>query len=812
MPHSLPIRAGMTVVQGNWFSRGRVTIALALIVNLIFASAYMWSREGQTTIVRIEARGDQFTASVDGNKPMTVRFPGTQAGGIDLRMNDDSGVTSLPNPSGIDSIVVRDAATGETLFEDDFDGPDYGEWRIGAGTLKRSDGLLQAVPSGRASLTGRDWRDVSIEIRYRNVTQGTLNLRSASDQEFVEYHFTQFQQSPQQFVHFTAGEDQLERGESVEASRVQLLKSMTAMALRPYPLLLIATLAAAALYVAVAVVAPWARGRLRMRAPAIPPWAALAAAWSIATALLFVTMYINTRYSARLPHWPDATAYVFQAKIFASGRLAAPEPAVVPPFDYFYPTLTPVSDGRWATVFPFGHPMLLAVGEFFGAMWMVPSFLAQAAAVLLFFIGRRMYGAGVALIAALLFATSPFVLMQSSNFMSHSSAVFYLLSAVALLLLPSRRIAVSAALAGVCFGLLFNTRPLSAAALAPAFGVLMFAPIVQRERGGLPRVGAFAAGALVMLAAYFLYNLATSGDLTNSNYRAINETLIGFGGNHSVSAGMQNDRVNLSYLLLVLHGWPQYVGLLFVLLPFALGSATARDWWCLLAALPVLAAYTLFGGNGVMQGPRLWYEAVPFLMLLAARGGVVLAETVSAGIDAVRVRVAAERWQLDGAAGRAAVLAAAYACVIALVSASVYGWLLGRHEGWRAQNVPATASDMRGFDRVDDRMQALLEAADLEDALVLVDPCLHWECYGSVFWMNNPTLSGNIVFARNLPEDNLALFNSYPDRRVYVANYERRYLAPYGVEVASGFTGVARSGTAPLASELAAASAVPSAR
>jgi hypothetical protein len=786
-------------------TRGHVALAIALVVNVLLGAGYLWSRDGQTTVLRIEARGDQFTASVDGNSPMTVRFPGTQAGGIDLRFNDTSGLTSLPSPSGVDRIRVEDIQSGAVLFEDDFSGSAPGEWEYTRGALRRQGGLLTGDPNGQASLGSKRWRDVAIEVRYRNVTQGTINLRAVDHDTFVEFHFMQFDHWFQQFVHYSPSGQQIEYGPRSEPARMEILRSMIAMVVRPYPLILALTLAAGVVYAAVAAAAPaFSRWKLDVRGPAVPAWTPAAVAVGIAITLVLATAVINTRYASRLPHWPDAAAYIFQAKIFASGRLVAPAPQVVQSFDFFNPTFTPVHEGRWASVFPFGHPLLLAVGEFVGAMWLMPPLAGGASALFVFFIGRRWFGAGTALVASLLFATSPFVLMQSSNFMSHGSAAFYMLAALACLVLPSNRLLVGGLLAGVFFGLLFNTRPLSSVALAPAFAALLAAPLVRRDTGSVARAAGFAAGALAMLAAYLLYNLTISGDAFNSTYGTWNGTSLGFGGPLSVSGAMQNDQTNLAYLLLVLNGWPQYVGLLFVLLPFALGSTSWRDWWLLLAAMPVLAIYTLYDGNGVMQGPRFWYEATPFLMLLTARGAVVLVDAVAAAVRSQHERMP---WLADRRGGRGVLLAGAYLCLAALMGASVYGWLFGRHEGWRAENVPATAAALRGFARVDDRMRSLLNDADLHNALVLVDDCPDWECYGSVFWMNDASLEGGVVYAKNLPQYNDELFLAYADREVYVANYQESYIAPYGVNVPEGYKGVL-AGDAPRAGDIS-ASALP---
>jgi hypothetical protein len=61
-------------------------------------------------------------------------------------------------------------------------------------------------------------------------------------------------------------------------------------------------------------------------------------------------------------------------------------------------------------------------------------------------------------------------------------------------------------------------------------------------------------------------------------------------------------------------------------------------------------------------------------------------------------------------------------------------------------------------------------------------PGTAWYCYGSVFWMNDPSLDGNVVFARRLDNRIAELIAEYPDRRVYILSYRFADLVPYGSE------------------------------
>jgi hypothetical protein len=186
-----------------------------------------------------------------------------------------------------------------------------------------------------------------------------------------------------------------------------------------------------------------------------------------------------------------------------------------------------------------------------------------------------------------------------------------------------------------------------------------------------------------------------------------------------------------------------------------------------------MGAWTLFENGGVAYGPRLWFETLPFLMLLSARGIDRAADVIARAAHRLR-RSSSENahW---------AAKAAVYLLVLALVGSSVNGWLLGRHASWRADNVPESAGAMQGAFFEDNRLVSLIEGAHLHQALVLVDPCApFFFCYMSVFWMNSPTLDGNVVLARNLPEYVDDVYRAYPCREVYAASFDHPSLLRTG--------------------------------
>jgi hypothetical protein len=755
----------------------RLIFASALIaVNLVLLAAYFWSRPGEAMRIRIEARGNQFTVWVDGRLQARAELPGAPAGGITVvQFDTERSVPSLPRPRGLDSIRVTDAHTGRVLFEDHFDHGPNSTWNV-SGEPVADRGVLGTRGDGMLELPDQGWGDYTVDAVFRNPTGGIIAVRAKDEDNMVGYQFTPLRDLDNQLVEVKGGKIVARVvGSHLRPDLSQTVRSMLAMTLRPYPVLLAVLAVAFLLALALHPVRVRWHG---LRLPTAPAWWPWVVAGMLATAVFALTLYFNYGFGSHMPHVPDEVSYLFQSKLLASGRLHAAPPPVQTAFDFFSPPLIRVNDGRWASIYPFGHPLVLAAGDVIHAPWLVPPLLGAASVVLLFALGRRLYDTRTGLLAATLMASSPFFLMTASNYMSHNTAAFYLLGSLLFLAYADRRPFDFGVGGGLCLGLLFNTRPLTATVLAAPFGLLLLYRLWKWEGpGALSNLIGFALGGLVMLEAYALYNAATTGQALVNGYQSsgtLGQT-VGFGGQHTFLAGMENEQSQLAFLLLVLDGWPLYAGLAFLLLPLALCSRSGRDWFLLACAALMMGAPVIFEGRGIMHGPRYWYEAFPLLMLLTARGLELAAEAVA--------RAAAATWAAISRTSQlprpGPALAVGYVLVAALIGSALYSWLLGRHVSWHDDFVPARAVELKGFNGIDDRLMRRVDEQDVRHALVLVNDCPEWQCIGSVFWRNDPDLKGDVVYARKLDNRLASLLRLYADRAIYIADYRQGTLQPY---------------------------------
>ena len=631
----------------------------------------------------------------------------------------------------------------------------------------------------KLSLGERPWTDYVVDMTFQNATSATVRVRSTADDSGVDYFFRPLRHNDNGFTITQTGQaGQFIGGQPIEVDRVETVKSLLAMFLQPYPYVFV-FLAIAFLFIAALQLlfgGMSVSSRLRDSLSDVP-WFAAA---GLAAFGLVVAAFINYSYNDHMPHVPDEVAYLFQAKLLSNFHLAAPVPRVPEVFDFFYPPFLIVADGHWIGQYPFGHPLILAFGEKIGAVWLIPAIVGAATVFLVFAIGRKVYSARVGLLAALIFVASPFFLMTASNFMSHGTAAFYFMGSLFCIVISDRRPFTYGFIGGLMYGLFFNTQQLTAIALIVPTGLLLLSYAIPKD-ARLPathHIGGFLAGGMVMFGAYFLYNLGTTGDaFTNGLQIGSNPAkFIGFGGvENSASQGIQNQQIQLAFLILVLNGWPLYVGLMFVFMPFVLATRHRWDWFLLISAIVAMGVYVLFIGR-IMHGPRYWYVASPLLALLTARGADRAAEVLSAGAAQLRSRI--------GGAGSATQwpgVVVVYAAVLALAGAGIYGWLLGRHTTWFDEFTPKKAVALRNFNNTNNGIAKLVTEAGLHDALVMVQECQTWQCYGSVFWLNDPDLNGDIVYAKDMPQHYGELFAAYPGRYVYIAQYSpSAALRPFG--------------------------------
>jgi hypothetical protein len=470
-----------------------------------------------------------------------------------------------------------------------------------------------------------------------------------------------------------------------------------------------------------------------------------------------------------LDHTPrihDEMVYQFQARLFQSGRLYVPSPACPRSFDFSHM----VNNGRWYSQYPPGYPMMLLLGLFFGAPWLLNPLLAALSIVLLYHLGKEIYGRAVGIWAAFLGTVSIWLLLMSSTMMSHTSSMLFM--AVFLLFLfrsvrlPSVK---NGMLAGMGFGMMFLIRPYNAVLLSfpfVAFLLVRWIRSPQQRTKNFLGFGAVGAAAVVLLMAY---NTLTNGHPLTMGYTVSHgeEHGLGFGRSgyvdyeHSPLTGALNISDNLRDLSLYLFGWPvtSFWALLLLLLFIRRRDRRAvfKDLLLFSSFVCLSAGLFMYWGTFVFIGARMFFETIPLLALLSAEGLNELRKFMDERLFSGRpIR---SRFLL------AVILLAltAYAFLVrlpALINPPRTEWFYERFDHYFAGVNP-------------DFHDAI--ASHVPDGSLIIFKFLYHplDSFPNGWWsagfvQNSPDLDDAIIYAQDLGPANRKLFDCYPDRTIYL--------------------------------------------
>ena len=502
------------------------------------------------------------------------------------------------------------------------------------------------------------------------------------------------------------------------------------------------------------------RGPDRYLARFVPPLAlAVVLAGTLATTVVLFD---------RAPHLADSVSYYFQGKIFASGSWAAP----APPVPAAFPTpFMSIHQGKWFSPYPPGTSLVLALGFRLGLPWLVEPLLALAAAWLIYQVGRAQFGTTTGLLALVLLASSPFLHLISGTFMSHVPGMLcgvgFIYAATRYCQRPARKWAL---LGAVSLGAAVHVREITAIIYALGVGLFLLAQAWRSSKRFIWRRAlanrwgdgaVFAGGLAVFALGYFLYNLALTGDpfLLPRHVRWAPDRIgfgegVGFYGQHTLASGLVNADQMLTALTISLLGWPFYLTLALIAIPFLLGRATSWDWLHGLIFTGFVLTYIAYYYNGIiLGGPRYYFDALPSLILLSARGFIVLSRDTARLLRSLRRD---KTWAIDRCRARNA----AFVFGVALVACNLLYFAPRQFVLYqRFPNYPRPNTVLGDF--VGRDMTGRVSA--LSDAVVTIDDPLVFGVYLAA--LNHPCLDCSTVFAY-LPDQQseAELRAAFPDR------------------------------------------------
>ncbi|RJP17799.1 MAG: hypothetical protein C4520_15630 [Candidatus Abyssobacteria bacterium SURF_5] len=473
----------------------------------------------------------------------------------------------------------------------------------------------------------------------------------------------------------------------------------------------------------------------------------------LATSALLVFLATNAVSSFQfrhLPILPEEVGYLFQARIFSDGGIYAEAPLLAE----FFAFGNIIMSDKWFLPAPPGFPLLLAVGLLVGAPWIVNPIFAAASCVLLFLCARKMYGEDIARGSAILMILSPFILFLLSLYLPYSPLIFFHLLGVYLLTKGVEGgIRSSFFLSGLSFGGGVLIDPLITFAVVFPW-ILYLAVFFWRRRTGLSCAGALMIGVVLALCLFYLYGFAVGRNWPvfdpsfGSGYHAgffafpfmdsIRETA------QRLLYGMVNLNNRLHYVGIYLLGWPVF-SLIFAAVPFALALKNRWDYLLLGSVLSLCLVFLFFFHENSAFGPRYYCAAGPFLLILVARG----------------IDVAPSLWSRLTGREDLDLSRLFLSILIFLCIAFNLGYFLPSR--LRLYNVSSLIHK-----QLPSPLQQHVEAARADNAIVFINDFPFRMAYGAGFWLNEPSLAGNVIYARDLGEDNQLLMQQYPGRKYYL--------------------------------------------
>lgn len=473
----------------------------------------------------------------------------------------------------------------------------------------------------------------------------------------------------------------------------------------------------------------------------------LLAALTLAAALLSLVLFHGVL--GGIPHGWDALSYHYQARVLASGHLTAPALAVPDPL--FVPLIVEAQGRRFAK-YPPGWPLFLAPFAGLGVEGLAGALLLAAMTWLVFDAGRWLFASDrVGWIAAALVVFSPFAGFMSAGMISHLPCAVGLLGLQACLLralTASQRSGRWCVLAGLAAAFAFLCRPYSA--VLGMAGVVLVVAVATRAtpRAWMLTCARALPTGLLGVAGFLAWNAATTGSPWKTGYHVYSSDFGFLGARGEHRAGLlANAVVNVPHYVRALRS--EFWGGLLpdAALPLAglLLAARRGVAFALAGAAAVLfAGYAVYFYFDLYYGPRLIFEAFPWIVLLSA-----------VGIEALAARLLAPPTPRALRLGGLALLAAWALSVVALAWPRALSYYGASYAGQ------------------DPRVVRELRETGFDDALVFLSSNQPMLLFGTAMPMNAvaPEAS-NVLFLRYSPGSALAAARAWPRANLYVVTVD----------------------------------------
>ncbi len=481
------------------------------------------------------------------------------------------------------------------------------------------------------------------------------------------------------------------------------------------------------------------------------------AVWTTTVATLLVVFSYDMH-----PHVPDEVAYIYQAKYFSEGSLSVPAPPVPEATEVY---LIDCDQQRCISTVPPGWPAMLAVGEKLGLPWMVNPVLAGINVLLLFSLLSNLYDRRMSRLGVLLVAASPWYLLISMSFMTHTfSLTCALVSALSVVKMYQGKTFLWGVLAGLAIGILSLNRPLEGVMVAVVLGLATL--FIPGKRFRLGPVMILGISTLSIAVLVFPYNEAMTGDPFKFPIMEYADKVLGpgvnslgFGADKGISWGgldpfpghglpdvVVNAMLNIVAMNIEMFGWSvgSLLLIIFMLLSRTPGRYINADKWMLFFLFIIFAMQSLYWFSGGPDfGARYYYLAVIPLIALTVQAVSWLGKTISDS----------EQFSCDGS-------------VLVIVGIFILSFsAMVNFLPWRAidkyHNYRGMRSDIRN----------LIDENNFGRSLILINGKSHPDLDSAIIYSTiDPYANGPVIVWNRNSEVKKSLLKAYPDRKVWVVD------------------------------------------
>lgn len=325
-----------------------------------------------------------------------------------------------------------------------------------------------------------------------------------------------------------------------------------------------------------------------------------------------------------IPHIPDSRTYLFQARLLLQGKTYLNTAAELNKF--FSNWFIFYKDGRLLGKYPLGYPLLLAAGEALGLGRFVNPLFGGLCAVLVYYLGRRVYGENTGKYASLLAASSFPIIIHAAEFTSHVPMMFFMLVFQLFFLRALENNGLGdTVVSGIALGCGVNIRPYTALAVFTAYAAY-FVYAVAREKkmiNGETAVKAVVLASILTLSVAFfaIQNKALTGSYTKPGY-------LYYDRNDRPGFDVKNHTPGKA----VAYAWNYAIGLAEYLIGGGRGLVLMAAFALLIYRRPnrfdclftcvigtVILFYSAYHHQEFTYGPRYILEVMPLACLLVTR-------------------------------------------------------------------------------------------------------------------------------------------------------------------------------------------------